>query len=60
MKKVCIAALIGVMLLGLTACSKFTCGLCNEEKFGKKYENELLGIDICKDCHDEIEKAFGG
>ena len=55
MKRVCIAALIGVMLLSLTACGKFTCGLCNEEKTGKRYESEFFDFEVCQDCYDEIQ-----
>jgi len=60
-KKVIAVALVGVMILGLTACGKFTCGLCQKEKSGKSYDVE--GTKICKDCHDGLEafeNALGG
>lgn len=56
-KLICVLLLVSVMATLLTACGKFTCDLCGEEKSGKKYEREVLGetIDICKDCYGELE-----
>lgn len=56
--------LIGIFMLVLTvatmftACGKFTCDLCEEEKSGKKYKDEFLGeeVIICKDCYKELEE----
>ena len=61
---ICVLMLVAIMATMLTACGKFKCDVCGEEKTGKKYERELLGeeIDICKDCYKELEEladAFG-
>lgn len=42
----------------LTACGKFTCELCGQEKSGKSYSVEFMGekATACQDCHDEIKK----
>lgn len=50
--KVIIVAMVGVMLLGLTACGKFTCDICGKEKTGKRHERTILGTEIvvCNDC----------
>ena len=60
-KLICIVLLVVVMATMLTACGKFTCDFCGEEKTGKKYERELLGqeVDICKDCYEELEELAG-
>ena len=57
MKRLICVLLLVVMALTLTACGKFECDLCGDEKFGKKYEREMLGveIDICKDCYESLE-----
>lgn len=50
------------MLMSLTACGKFTCQLCGEEKSGRSYKETVLGeeIIICKDCHDDLEELREG
>ena len=61
MKKLIGALLLVVaMATMLTACGKFTCDLCGEEKSGKKYEKEILGqeVTICKDCQDDINSLL--
>ena len=63
-KLICVVLLVVVIATMLTACGKFKCDLCGEEKSGKKYERELFGqeIDICKDCYKDLEEladAFG-
>ena len=57
-KLISVLLLVSVLATLLTACGKFECDLCGEEKSGKKYERELLGesIDICKDCYEELEE----
>ena len=64
MKKFFAIVCIIAIAMSITACSKFECDFCGEEKMGKKYEG-AFGTEICKDCHDdleeierEIEKAF--
>lgn len=54
---ICVLLLIAMLATMLTACGKFECDLCGEEKFGKKYESEFLGqeILICKDCYEDLE-----
>lgn len=63
MKKIIALVLTGILAAGMLAsCGKFTCDFCGEEKSGKKYESEALGIKVtmCKDCHDETENALKG
>ena len=57
-KKATALLLVIATALTLTACGKFTCGLCGEEKSGKSYKTEVLGekITICEDCHDDIQE----
>ena len=47
-----------VMVMMLTACGKFECGMCNEEKSGKKHKTEVFGeeIVICDDCYEDIQE----
>ena len=54
---ICVLLLIAMLATMLTACGKFECDLCGEEKSGKKYESEFLGqeILICKDCYEDLE-----
>ena len=56
-KLICVLLLVAIAVSVLTACSKFECDLCGEEKFGKKHESEFLGkeIDICDDCYEDLE-----
>ena len=56
-RAICVLLLIAVLATMLTACGKFSCDLCGDEKSGKKYESELLGqeITICKDCYDDLK-----
>lgn len=46
-----ILLLVVVLATMLTACGKFTCDMCGEEKTGKKHEESMLGesIVICDD-----------
>ncbi len=64
MKKIISAVLVVVSLLAtitLTACGKFVCDGCGEEKSGKKHTQSIFGeeIVICDDCYDEIDDIFG-
>lgn len=58
MKRViCVLLLVVMLATLLTACGKFQCDLCGEEKTGKKYEEEVLGqpVTYCKDCYEDLE-----
>lgn len=58
MKKKITAVLLTVAtVLSLTACGKFTCDMCGQEKSGKKHTESLLGqeITICDDCYKGVE-----
>ena len=65
MKKIiCVLLLVVVVASLLTACGKFECDLCGEEKTGKKYTEKVLGQEVtyCKDCYEglkELADAFG-
>ena len=56
---ICILLVVVMMATLLTACGKFKCDLCGEEKSGKKYTDEVLGeeVECCKDCHEDLEEA---
>lgn len=57
MKKRMIALLImTAMVVSLTACGKFTCALCGEEKVGKKHTGNILGMEVivCNECYKEF------
>ena len=60
-KLICVLLLVVVIATMLTACGKFKCDFCGEEKTGKKYEREMLGeeVVICKDCYEELEELAG-
>ena len=58
MKKIIISIFTLVSLtFVLTSCGKFTCDLCDEEKRGKKHEEEVFGesVVICDDCYEDLE-----
>ena len=62
MKKTISTLLILTMLsILLTACGKFTCALCMDEKSGKRHESTVLGEElvICNDCYLELKNLFG-
>lgn len=59
MKKM-IALVLMLVLLTTVLCgciSYFTCDICGEEKFGRKYEEGMFGYDIvyCSDCKEDME-----
>ena len=63
MKKIIsLLVLVFAMVTMLTACGKFTCALCNEEKSGEKHVSEIEGekIEICDDCYELLNEGFGG
>ena len=59
---ICVFLLVVMLASLLTACGKFECDLCGEEKSGKKHKEELLGeeIVICNDCYKELEELTDG
>ena len=61
MKKIItIAALILSLSFILTACGKFTCDLCGEEKSGKKHEETVFGQEVvyCDDCYEALDSLL--
>lgn len=60
-KLISILLLVVVLATMLTACGKFTCDMCGEEKTGKKHEESMLGesIVICDDCYKALEDLAG-
>ena len=59
MKKLVLSVLAAVVLTTfLTACGKFTCGICLEEKSGSKKQAEFFGekVDCCSDCYKELKE----
>lgn len=61
MKKfICVLLLIATMASLLTACGKFTCDWCEQEKTGMQYKLTLEGkeMTVCKECKDEVEDAI--
>jgi len=60
-KLISILLLVVVLATMLTACGKFTCDMCGEEKSGKKHEESMLGesIVICDDCYKALEDLAG-
>ena len=61
-KLICVLLVVVMMATLLTACGKFKCDVCGEEKSGKKYTEEILGeeIEMCKDCHEKAEELEEG
>ena len=60
MKKfIALGCLTIVMAMLLTACGKFTCDICQEEKSGEKHTKDVLGEEIvmCDDCYTAAEDA---
>lgn len=55
MALVCVIAIA----MSFTACGKFECDLCGEEKSGRKYEG-AFGTENCKDCYDELKELENG
>lgn len=60
-KLISILLLVVVLATMLTACGKFTCDMCGEEKTGKKHEESMLGesVVICDDCYKALEDLAG-
>jgi hypothetical protein len=61
-KLICGLVLTATLLVALTGCGKFTCDLCDEEKSGKQYKDEILGQEVvyCQDCYDELKELEEG
>ncbi len=61
-KRISILLLSSMLAMTLTACGKFTCDLCGEQKSGKSYESTVFGeeVVICDDCYQELQNLFGG
>ena len=57
-KLICVLMVVVIMATMLTACGKFTCDLCKEEKTGKKHETEVLGEEVvyCDDCYNSLKE----
>ncbi|MBQ8350831.1 MAG: hypothetical protein IJY20_02150 [Clostridia bacterium] len=63
MKKLIFGLVMAATLAtALTGCGKFTCDLCNEEKSGKQYKDEMFGqeVVICKDCYNDLKELEEG
>ena len=59
-KKIVIALMLVVMAMSLTACGKFTCFFCGEEKIGKRHTSAWSDeIVVCHKCYKELEEAYG-
>jgi len=54
--------LVAALAMLLTACGKFKCDGCGEEKSGDKHETEMLGkkVVICEDCYEDLTDLVGG
>ena len=59
MRKIISVLCIVVTMFALTACSKFTCVLCEQEKTGKKHtvEEEGISVTMCDSCYKEYQQA---
>lgn len=58
-KKVMAVLLTLITVISLTACGEpFTCGICGEEKTGRKHKEVILGAEItcCQDCYNDLKK----
>ena len=57
-KKISLVLAMIMVSLSLTACGKFTCDMCGQEKSGKNYSVEVMGekASVCKECYDEIKE----
>ena len=57
-KKMAVLLLVSLAAMALTACSKFECDLCGEEKTGVKRKAEVFGeeIEFCEDCYEEVKE----
>lgn len=59
MKRKITVVLIAVFaMMSLTACGKFTCDFCGEEKSGKKYKVEWEDEEavLCEDCYEGFQE----
>ncbi len=60
MKKIIAVISLLILILSLSACGKFTCNICQEEKSGQKHTQKILGndVNICKDCYEAMTSGF--
>ena len=50
-----VVALTAVLAVLMTGCGKFRCGVCMEEKYGKRHKDEDgQGMIICAECYEEL------
>lgn len=57
-KLLCTLILAATLATALAGCgAKFTCDLCNEEKSGKQYKEEVFGQEViyCADCYEDLQ-----
>jgi hypothetical protein len=59
-KKISMLLIMAMLATSLTACGKFTCDWCGEEKSGKSHTTTALGekMEICDDCYKEMKSMF--
>ncbi len=58
MKKFLSIMCVVVAMFALTACGKFTCDLCGEEKSGSGKKITIMGETgtLCDDCYDVFKQ----
>lgn len=59
-KKITAMMLAMVAAVSLTACGKFTCDICSEEKSGKQYKAVVMDEEVvyCQDCKDMMDEVM--
>ncbi len=59
-KRLAALMLVVATMFSLTACGKFTCDSCGEEKTGKSHKESLFGIEMimCDDCYQATQAAM--
>ncbi len=59
-KKITAMMLAMVAAVSLTACGKFTCDICGEEKSGKQYKAVVMDEEVvyCQDCKDMMDEVM--
>lgn len=57
MKKLISILSLVMVLIMLTACGKFTCESCQQEKSGSKHKVTVMNqsATICDDCYDKLK-----
>ena len=56
MRKILAMLIVVSMSLSVTACNKFECDICHEEKTGKMYRNKYKS-EICSECYEELKQS---